>query len=294
MTFEQLKYFVQIYQLHSISLAADSLHISRQVLSRSLNNLEKEVNIELFQRSVSGVTPTEAGKIFYTSATNILNEQTSVLNKLNILISDKSQKQRIRIAMPESFIKIIGNDFSNKIAIQYPNIFFNIKLSQKKKNHKFYLDNEITIFAIEYPYSHKERANDRFTIEYLFEKPLYIWIANNHPLAQISTPITLSQLKNYPFCVLRNSFNGLDFADLLHSNENPYVDTEQSFRSTIRDFGYFTIDCFIGNMFFFQNIFDNTFISKKTSEKMYYYIVYRNDMKYNLIQYIKSFFQSTI
>jgi len=294
MTFEQLKYFVQAYQLRSISLAADSLHISRQVLSRSLNNLEKELNISLFQRSVSGVMPTEAGKILYHSAVKILNEQTYAQNKLNSLILEKSQKQRIRIAIPESFMKVTGNSFSDKIATEYPDTFFNVKLSKKEKQRKFYLDNEITIFALEHRYAYKEKLNDRFTLEFLFDRPLYIWIAKTHPLNKLSTPISFSQLKHYPFCILKNSFNGVDFADLLYSKENPFVDTEQSFRSLIYDFGYFTIDCAIGGTFFFSNVFDDRFILKKTDETMYYYVIYRNDMKYSLINFIKNYFESTI
>ena len=59
MELRQIQYFVQLYKDCNITKASQALFIFQQGLSKSINKLEEELGFTLFQRSVSGVKPTD-------------------------------------------------------------------------------------------------------------------------------------------------------------------------------------------------------------------------------------------
>ena len=60
-TIRQLRYFVATYEEASFTRAAEREHCSQPALSAQIAGLEKFLEHELFERSVSGVSPTAAG-----------------------------------------------------------------------------------------------------------------------------------------------------------------------------------------------------------------------------------------
>jgi DNA-binding transcriptional LysR family regulator len=71
-TIRQLQYFVAVYEEASFSRAAAREHCSQPALSAQIRNLEEILGRSLFERSVSGVTPTAAGLRFYNHSVAIL------------------------------------------------------------------------------------------------------------------------------------------------------------------------------------------------------------------------------
>jgi DNA-binding transcriptional LysR family regulator len=71
-TIRQLQYFVAVYEEASFSKAAVREHCSQPALSAQIRNLEEILGRSLFERSVSGVTPTAAGLRFYKHSAAIL------------------------------------------------------------------------------------------------------------------------------------------------------------------------------------------------------------------------------
>jgi LysR family tcuABC transcriptional regulator len=68
----QLRYFVRIVELGSISGAAQDLELVQSALSQQISRLESELSTRLLQRSPKGVTPTEAGLAFFHEAQLVL------------------------------------------------------------------------------------------------------------------------------------------------------------------------------------------------------------------------------
>ena len=67
-----LRYFMTMAQEGNISRAADILHITQPTLSRQLMDLEKEMENKLFYRGKKEVTLTDAGRMLYQRAQEIL------------------------------------------------------------------------------------------------------------------------------------------------------------------------------------------------------------------------------
>ncbi len=89
MNLRRLKYFVKIVDIGSLTQAAEVLHIAQPALSQQVATLEGEMDQQLLIRTKRGVTPTDAGKVLYTHARNILRQceqaQMAVHNSGNIL-----------------------------------------------------------------------------------------------------------------------------------------------------------------------------------------------------------------
>jgi LysR family tcuABC transcriptional regulator len=64
MELRQLRYFVRIVELGSMSRAALDLDLVQSALSQQISRLEGELATRLLQRSSKGVVPTEAGLAF--------------------------------------------------------------------------------------------------------------------------------------------------------------------------------------------------------------------------------------
>ena len=80
MTFQQLKYFIEIVNCGSISKAAKNLFITQPSLSSAVKDLETETGIALFTRTPKGITLTVDGIEFLGYARQVV-EQTSLLEQ---------------------------------------------------------------------------------------------------------------------------------------------------------------------------------------------------------------------
>lgn len=83
MTFEQLKYFIAIVENGTYFNASESLHISQSNLSKQIIKLEKELNIDLFDRRLRSASLTDAGRLFYNDATILITQYNIALNNIS-------------------------------------------------------------------------------------------------------------------------------------------------------------------------------------------------------------------
>jgi LysR family tcuABC transcriptional regulator len=68
MELRQLRYFVRVVELGSISRAALDLELVQSALSQQISRLESELSTRLLQRTSKGIAPTEAGLAFFHEA----------------------------------------------------------------------------------------------------------------------------------------------------------------------------------------------------------------------------------
>jgi LysR family nitrogen assimilation transcriptional regulator len=78
MELRQLRYFVRIVDLGSLSKAAGDLYVAQPALSRQVAALEAELKTSLLVRTVRGVTPTDAGAALYRQAQGMLRQLSRI------------------------------------------------------------------------------------------------------------------------------------------------------------------------------------------------------------------------
>ena len=87
-----LKYILTIAEEKNMTRAAERLYISQPSLSQSLKNLEKELGVDLFERSRQGVVLTPAGEHYVEWAKQILFAEAMMKRKIQD-ISAKNVRQ---------------------------------------------------------------------------------------------------------------------------------------------------------------------------------------------------------
>lgn len=104
MELRQLAYFKSIAEHGSINAAARSLHMSQPPLSYALNQLEAELGVTLFIRSAKGIELTDAGRLFYQHANDILNRSYSAIREVSMV----GETQTLRIGVTPTVVPVVA------------------------------------------------------------------------------------------------------------------------------------------------------------------------------------------
>jgi LysR family transcriptional regulator, benzoate and cis,cis-muconate-responsive activator of ben and cat genes len=99
MELRHLRYFVAVVEEQSFTKAAEKLFIAQPPLSRQIQNLEQELDIQLFERGSRPLKTTEAGQFFYQHAVKLLSNAEEI----------KSMTKRIGIADRTITIGFVGS-----------------------------------------------------------------------------------------------------------------------------------------------------------------------------------------
>lgn len=68
MSFRQYEYALAVAAAGSVTAAAEQLHVAQPSMSQQIRNLERELGVQLFARTPSGLVPTVAGSAFLQEA----------------------------------------------------------------------------------------------------------------------------------------------------------------------------------------------------------------------------------
>lgn len=110
MNLNTLHYIVKIYEKQNITKAANDLFISQSALSQNLQTLENELETLLFDRTVSPLQPTQAGKIFIDWAKCVLDSETEMRHRISDITIMPNRILRVGLSPQKSvciFPKII-------------------------------------------------------------------------------------------------------------------------------------------------------------------------------------------
>lgn len=93
-----LRMFVRVYELGSMSAAARDQRTSAAVASSRISDLEKHLGVRLFNRTTRSLQPTENGRIFYEGARRVLE----TIDEAEAAVTDVAQNPRgsIFVAAP--------------------------------------------------------------------------------------------------------------------------------------------------------------------------------------------------
>jgi DNA-binding transcriptional LysR family regulator len=103
---EWYRSFAAIYQLGTVSAAAEKLSLTQPAVSQHLAAMERTFDTRLFQRTPRHMQPTEDARALYAQIIGAI-EQLERLSP-NILRVDKSQNLKLRIGVPREFFYMQG------------------------------------------------------------------------------------------------------------------------------------------------------------------------------------------
>lgn len=124
MNFEQLTYFIAIVENDTYFNAAEYLHMSQSNLSKQIIKLENELAIDLFDRSYRSAVLTDAGRLFYNDALQLIDQYHKVLQHIDDY--KKSNEQNLHIGTLPIQTQYNLTSIFNRFKNQNPNIHISI------------------------------------------------------------------------------------------------------------------------------------------------------------------------
>ncbi len=127
---ENIRTFVRVYELGSMSAAGRDLRISPAVTSARISQLEDHLSVRLFQRTTRSLTPTEQGKAFYGGACAVLDAVDSA--EAQVVNITENPKGSLFVAAPLGVgRRLIAPQVAAFLA-QYPEVTVRLRLTDRK------------------------------------------------------------------------------------------------------------------------------------------------------------------
>ena len=124
MELRQIRYFIQVVQLGSVSKAARALNMAQPALSRHIQSLEHGLGASLLIRTTRGVVPTEAGAKLAELGTSLIGLMDNIRQQVGT--SPKSVSGHVTIGMPQSVSTMLAPGLIFECQRRYPEISLRI------------------------------------------------------------------------------------------------------------------------------------------------------------------------
>ena len=234
MTLQQIKYVIGIAETGSLNKAAEKLYVSQPSLTATIHDLEDELGITIFNRTGRGVTLTNDGTEFLTSARQLYLDYQSVMEKYSENGSIKKKfgvsTQHYSFAV-KSFVEMVKDFNTNEYE-------FAIRETKTREviDDVATLKSEIGILYLS-DFNRKAITSilksKELEFHHLIDCKAYVYIWKGHPLAG-KKHITLSQLEDYP-CLSFEQGDGASFyfAEEILSTEEYHRTIKANDRATI-------------------------------------------------------------
>ncbi len=191
MDFKQLEAFITVSRLKSFSKAANAIYLSQPTISSHISSLERELKIQLFDRTSKEVNLTPAGRSFLQYANDIINTKNNAITDISNFNNNISGVLNISASTTpcNSLIPSLVSNF-NKL---YSNVKYNIKEQGSVAIIKDIIDLKCEIGFVGTIIDNSKINNYK-----IMEDELVI-ISNS----QLNLPdvITLEDLLKYPFII---------------------------------------------------------------------------------------------
>ena len=125
-----IRTFVRVYELGSMSAAGRDLRISPAVTSSRISQLEEHLSVRLFQRTTRSLTPTEQGRAFYKGASDILDAVDTA--EAQVVNMTDNPKGSLYVAAPLGVGRRMIAPLVAGFLKEYPQVRLRLRLTDRK------------------------------------------------------------------------------------------------------------------------------------------------------------------
>ncbi|MBT3391142.1 MAG: LysR family transcriptional regulator [Chloroflexi bacterium] len=172
----RLKTFIYAADELSFSEAARHLHITQPTVSHHIKALEKELDVQLFDRTGAGLRLTEAGRLLLPWARKVLRDSIELKGMMDALhdgvVGD------LRIACSTTAGKYVLPQLAARFSQRYPGIQVSILRCTPEHIVPRLLDGEANLGVVSY-----EMYSEEMELQEFFEDAITMVVASDHPWA---------------------------------------------------------------------------------------------------------------
>lgn len=199
MNLKQAYYIKTIAQEGSVTAAAKKLFISQPSLSQMLRQVESELGLPIFNRTVSPMTLTYAGEKYLEAANVILAANDRFESQIREIKQENRGRIRLGISVQRA-IQVLPGTLAI-FSVQYPNVY--VELVERGSAH---LEEMVTQRQIDIALAAIEATSPHLAYELIERETIGVLTGKSSPLASRipnQTPITLEEVKGNTFVNLK-------------------------------------------------------------------------------------------
>ncbi|HAG12644.1 MAG TPA: LysR family transcriptional regulator [Ruminococcus sp.] len=188
LTTQQLTYVIAVAESQSISKAAEKLYVTQPSLSQFIHSLEKQLNVKLFDRSVTPIRLTDAGELYVEWARKLLAMEENMNNALSDLMG--METGTVRIGASSFRVRCLLARSIAAFHAKYPGIHLTIREADMRQLCDMLLAGEIDFAIGSGGFEEKQ-----FHVEALAEERLYLAAAASNPMTErLPEPLTAEDI----------------------------------------------------------------------------------------------------
>ncbi len=221
MHLEQLQAILEVASTGSISAAARNLETNQPSLNRTIKTLEKELNVNFFERTSNGVQLTEAGERLLPYISQIIQDVYQLSKEAFRITTDtcpelSAEPAVVRLSTAPIILDALLGTVLTEIAQTLPQIQININLIDNQNPNELLKLPDYDLF-IGQNIAHalddsllSLKTNTSLQIENLYKENFQLIMYHKHPLAK-NEMISLNDALEYPIILHDNGFSTNEF-----------------------------------------------------------------------------------
>lgn len=191
----QLRYFRDAAELENFSKVAEKNFVPQPSISRTINKLEQELGVRLFDRNGKKISLNANGKYFYERVNTALTKIDEGIHHFKTPIQSNIS---IYIQAGNRFISMLTADFLTSTR----DIFVSSVNQISEHTHNSY---DFTFMQLLYDMTD-------YNFEKLMDDEIVLVVSKNNPLCKYDE-ISIKDLSDYPYIAYYKSINLRDFTD---------------------------------------------------------------------------------
>lgn len=200
MDIKLLRNFVAIVECGSLTAAAKKLFLAQPALSNQLKSLEKEMGAVLLARNSRRQSLTDAGKLFYERAKNIILMENSMIEE--IFDCENGSIGCVKIAMIPSCEENLMHEILPEFIRNFPDVNFEIYERESDSVLKMLEDGVVDIGVVRTPCNITGAMNAEFISD---ERLVCAFREELFPALYEKNPVLLRDLEPFPIVLLRRN-----------------------------------------------------------------------------------------
>ena len=179
MELRQLRHFTAVIEHGTVHAAARTFGLSQPAITRSIQNLEQDLNVKLLRREGRQVLPTAAGATFFQHALLILNEAERAKSEVSLVESGTTGE--VNLGVGTLFSNYIIDEAVLELSEHAPDLILRVQEGYFEDLMEKLLRGELDLVFINFP---RVKMHPGVQLEHLVELHTEPFVRSGHRLAR--------------------------------------------------------------------------------------------------------------
>lgn len=203
--FNLLTIFLEVYQLRSITLAADSLGLTQPGVSQALKRLQIKLGVDLFVREGRGISPTNAAAQLANQISPAFKMMNSALR--NVVGFDKKIPRSFLVYINEPMMNLLQPAVENDLSMGNCNIKFQVTPDNENQ-----LLQQLSLQKADLAIDFGPLPNLSFSNQFFYNEEIVLVCRKGHPrIDGYITQEQFNQEKHITLKMRRLNLSALDY-----------------------------------------------------------------------------------